>query len=470
VILKSLTFSGQVGGQFRLPLKALLGAGQLLTVLVVVFSALSSHYVLAAIIGLALLTVAVTKPISGLYAVIASEVFGLVFALSGYGELTNSALVPMMLFAATLSITVRSQNGRVKVLLLSVLFIILPSLVVGVTNLEPLQAINGTRIFLEPIACGVVGFSLTKDEIKGLTRFAVIAVTMSLIAAIVQNALGVTGLVAHGIEHGSNFRLIDGVIRPPGLFLTHFGFGSFAGVVATVCVIWLPELGSSRKWRVFAVMVSVSAMLASTTRVAFLFLMTGVLLWIVTSYRRRVVEKVVALFTVTAVLWWTLVHGIGGLDSWASRIDLWSRLVETYRPSFFGLGIGSVGSSSLSSFNVSGPRVVVDNYFISLVLQFGIPVSAIIVIMIMGLAVWMCQMRRSSGLYYSGLLLVSMLVAFMFNEFWEMRSAMALLALVVGYSLGQGSLHRESPVDPVFAFSHSTSSTGLIGHACSTRK
>jgi hypothetical protein len=136
---------------------------------------------------------------------------------------------------------------------------------------------------------------------------------------------------------------------------------------------------------------------------------------------------------VVAVAGGFVVLGAAGSSSVFERFDVWTDRLRGVP--IIGSGIGSAGAATYSRV-ADTPPLFVDNYFISVGLQFG-PVVMAALIVAVGYALFV--LTRRSATKPSSVPLIAVLTglacASLFIESWEYAAAMATLALFVGLAL-----------------------------------
>jgi hypothetical protein len=157
--------------------------------------------------------------------------------------------------------------------------------------------------------------------------------------------------------------------------------------------------------------------------------------------RRR--ARILGLAVVAAVAAGFAVVGATGARSLFERFDVWARLLGDDLPPW-GLGLGGVGAATTSRVT-SGPQVFVDNYFVSVALQFG-PVMGVALVAAIGYALWRLWRRTAERpvtvLFVA--LLAGLACSFLVIEAWEYPGAMMCLGIFAAYGL---RLDAAAPVE-----------------------
>lgn len=313
--------------------------------------------------------------------------------------------------------------------------VILVGFLIGTQTLPLVQVLQGARILLLPVLAAIVGCFLKFEDMRLVIRLLSIVVFSSFVASLVERALGVEVLVDSGLRYGTTVRTFGGELRAPGLALTNYDFGAFAGVFAAIAWLWWIAAERSQPWRVWAFVSAIAgtlSLLTSSYRTGMVVLALAVLLSALLRSRRGVAFRLVGLTIVAAATWAVAALGLLSTDSLNARQSNWEDLL-TAGVDLFGGGLGSAGAASGSSF--SAGRVSTDNYFLSLILQFGFGGFVILLC----LFVWTLRLllrSRGSSRLAGGFVMAACIFGFWFVEFWEYSSAMMLAILVStqGYS------------------------------------
>jgi hypothetical protein len=402
--------------------------------------------------ALALLAVAAARPLPGLvYAMIVFVaplglwVVGLqdyvsqVFGGRDYVLSLSSAVVVFALFAAAVVRHRAVPRRRLAAVALAGLALSVWA-VIGFADHGVAQTLVGVRLLLLPLATLAVIASLETRDVRRLIGVLSWLLVANALAAIGELIVGPARLVAWGFESDRAIRYIDGTFRAPGLAEVNAELGMLAGAYLLGYVaLWLTKgtRPSRVSWHAGAV-ASVICLALSTSRSGGLMLAGGVLGAVVLdrsggrARRRR--SQLVGLLVVVGVAVAFVVFGATGSRSLVQRLDVWSSLLRSGAP-LYGLGIGGVGGATFSRV-ANGPHVFVDNYFVSVALQFGpLAMVALAAVIIFSLI----RLRRRSAENPTYVLHIAVLVgltcSFLVIESWEYRAAMMCLALFVVHGL-----------------------------------
>ena len=400
---------------------------------------------------LAVLAVAAIRPMAGLgYAIVvlstpyglwAVGVQGLVGSAFGGRDyaLNLSALAVVFLHAARAAI--RWRPARDQAITVGVAALILAgSALVGFAHQGIAQTLIGVRYVLFPVAVLVAVAARSVPDIARLVGLFSWMVVANAVAAVAEFLVGPARLAAWGLSHMNAIRYIDGNFRAPGLTEFNAELGMLAGafLLGYLC-LWLTRDLRPRRWLWHAAAAGAAICLAlSTSRSGAVLLVAGLVAVVVLNRsggeasRRRSRRLGLAVLVLVAV-GFAAVGATGG-HSLVERLDIWGSLLRHGLP-LYGKGVGAVGAAS-NSRTATGPRIAVDNYFVSLALQLGPVLAVLFVALVVAALVWLW--RRSvdhpTFVLYIGVV-AGLAAAFLVIEAWEYDSAMACLAVFVGYGL-----------------------------------
>ncbi len=394
--------------------------------------------------GMAYATVVLTVPL-GLWAVGGQALVGWAFGGRDYA-LSMSAVAVVFAHAAT-TLARRRPNRRVLALALPTAAVLLAACAIGVAHHGLPQTVIGARYILFPLAVLVVVRALPAGDVSRLGTVLAWVLVANGVAAVVEFAIGPQRLAALGFDHGPALRYIDGTFRAPGLTEFNAALGMLAGAYLLGYVgLWLTRTARPRRrsWHAGA-LAAVVCLALSTSRSGAVLLVGGVVAAVALNRsggpaaRRRARLFGLGLLGLVAAAFVAL--GATGASSLFQRFDVWRDLLSHNLP-LYGLGVGAVGAASNSRV-AGGQRVFTDNYFISLALQFGPIVLALLVIALVAAVVLLYRRsatRPISVLYLAAL--AGLAAASLLIEAWEYDGAMLCLAVLVGYGL-----RRDNPED-----------------------
>ncbi|WP_427115761.1 hypothetical protein [Pseudarthrobacter scleromae] len=322
-------------------------------------------------------------------------------------------------------------------------------IMVGLMSLPFEQLLAGIRIFLTPILAGIIGLGAVDSTRYRVLRFATIVIGFSFFAALYETFIGIDGLISLGLDYGTNVRSYYGELRAPGLFATNYSLGAFAGVMGSLAFVWWPsiEIGiNAAKWRIVAIVCGVGCLILSIYRTGVLVLLVSIVLWTLFGRGKgATARKSIATVSGIFVVVYFFQSGLASTASLIARQSVWSSVIENHGFAWFGNGLGFAGSSSISRF--SAEEIIVDNYYLNLLLQLGVLAVLLFIPLLVVGAQLTVKSSSISGLQ-SGYVLVACGVAFVFVDFWEYTSAMSLALFCVGAAL---KVLSSSAVQPSFA-------------------
>lgn len=373
-------------------------------------------------LGLGLASLVALIPFAGLYLALSFEFFFLVFGLVGldrnivaaaaFGSLLLEAIVGLSESRARLAFT----NKFGSVLLVAT---VAWGSVVGVASHSTFDAINALRVFVLPLIAFACIRNMSRFQLSRLLTFIGVAMVLNAIASVFEFILGSDALIAAGLNYGTEIRQIGGVLRAPGLTRSNASLGLIAGFYLLGLFIFFGKWQFSRSRRLLqpVIISSIVCVLLSTTRTAIVVLAVGLLLQRV-SFKNSVRN---GLFTVV-MLTGFYIFGAGSADSAIARLSVWANALSTV--DLMGSGFGSVGSTTYSDLSL-GKGAFTDNYFISLIQQFGV-FGVILSVAAVGYAF---ALRRGDGPISAlwGPVYAALIVASLIIEAWEYWAAMAVM-------------------------------------------
>lgn len=304
---------------------------------------------------------------------------------------------------------------------------------IGLAHHGLAQTLVGLRITLLPLALMVVVAALRPRERATLVSVLAWLLVANGIAAIAEVVIGPARLVAWGFEENRAVRYIDGVFRVPGLTEFNAELGMLAGgYLLGYVALWLTVGARPRRraWHAGA-LAAVVCLGLSTSRSGALLAVGGVagavLLNRSADRTRRRLSLAMAGMLAAGVAAGFAILGTTGASSLLQRFEVWASLLRGVPP--LGHGVGSAGAATSSRIADSTP-VFVDNYFVSLVLQFG-PVLAAALVGWLGVTLvrlWRRSATDPGAVPYLAALAGFTCAALMI-EVWEYPAAMLCLIL-----------------------------------------
>lgn len=380
-------------------------------------------------------------------AVLADGVAFPLFIAGSAATLVNIGVLGAVLVALPAVLLRGRANTLVVRVTLALLVTSVTGLLIAVLVFPVSQVLSGTRYFVVPLAVAVLATTLDARKIRLLLRAVAVLMTISFAAAIVETALGSDRLLAiTGLAYGTSIRNIGEALRAPGTFATNFHLGAYSSVVAVIALLWWGTLEGARKdlvWRGVALVSAIGCLALSTYRTGVVLLVVSVVAAIFLSGDavKPWVKATVAFLGIGVAIAFIAV-GLGNTNSLFQRFEVWAGLFDGPL-ALLGHGVGYAGAAS----GAAGAEkyVFTDNYYLSLLLQFGIPGAITIGIFFGVFAALFRQGRRGNRRAALAVCLwAGVLVAFLFVELWEYTSAMCLIALVVAAS-ARGHLGSAPP-------------------------
>ncbi|MCO1597946.1 hypothetical protein M8C17_22625 [Micromonospora sp. RHAY321] len=323
---------------------------------------------------------------------------------------------------------------------------------IGIANHGPAQTVAGLRLTVLPLLLLLALMSLRASEMTRIVTVAAWLLMANGVATIAELIIGPKQLVQWGFEEGRAVRYIGDTFRAPGLTEFNAELGIFAGAYLLGYVaLWLTSGGRPTRWSWHVGAVAAVVCLAlSTSRSGALLVVGGVIAAAVgnrsggAATRRR--ARLVGLGVVVCVAAGFVAVGATGARSLFQRFEVWSGLLDGNLP-LWGRGIGAAGAATVSRV-ASGEQIFVDNYFVSVALQYGLPMMAALIIGIGYLLVrlWRRASTRPSAVPWLAVL-TGLAGAFLVIEAWEYTGAMMCLAVFAAYGTHLDPL-PSSPQNP----------------------
>ncbi|HEY2673867.1 MAG TPA: hypothetical protein VGJ07_26320 [Rugosimonospora sp.] len=387
--------------------------------------------------GLGYAIVVLSVPL-GLWAIGVEDVVGSAFGGRDY-MLNISAVAVVFLHVARTAVGWRPS--RAQAIAAGVAAAVLAvSALIGFAHHGVPQTLIGVRYVVFPVVFLAAVVARPARDIARLVGLFAWVMVANALAAVGEFIVGPARLAAWGLDNGNAIRYINGNFRAPGLTDFNAELGMLAGAFLLGYLgLWLTRGSRPRRWSWHAGAVAAALCLAlSTSRSGAVLLVAGLVVAVVlnrsggAAARRR--SRLLGLAVLAAVAVGFVAVGATGGSSLLQRLDVWGSLLRGHVPAY-GLGVGAVGAASNSRV-AAGSQVFVDNYVISVALQFGPVVAAVLVVLIVAALVRLCRRSVDRPTYVLYIAVVAGLAAsFLLIESWEYDSAMACLAVFVAHGL-----------------------------------
>ena len=358
--------------------------------------------------------------------------FGVMFGLPVSQFIPNSNYFIYTLQLTGICASIRlfslSHNAEIKkrlwisILLLS--YVSALGLLIGLNEVSFIVALQGVKLLFLPIllSIGAVNSEIPWDKIyKALVCLSFLQISV----AITEYFIGVTKLLDLGLVYGTQIRQIEGQLRAPALFSTHFEFGLFSAAVFTTS-LYVYDAGARIRsaWVRSGIFFGLIGVMLSTARTAILIVVVIFLLRRIETLdipRRllSVLSKLLIL-TLSCLILLQILPSVFTSGSVFSRFENWRNILSSFNV-FFGRGVGIAGGATSSNFAEISQRIVVDNYILSLLVQFGLA----------GLALFLIAIKKFSlpSPRVSPILL-SILVSFFTLETWEYYACISIMLMM----------------------------------------
>ncbi|GAB1642013.1 O-antigen ligase family protein [Krasilnikovia sp. MM14-A1259] len=324
---------------------------------------------------------------------------------------------------------------------------------IGVAHHGVSQTLVGVRLMVLPVVMLVVVLGLSVRELHLLISVTAWLVIANAVAAVAEYIIGPTRLLAYGFEPDRAIRYIGSTFRAPGLTEVNAALGLLCGAyLLGYAALWLVrDLRPNRLlWHVAGGAAAVGLVL-STSRTGALLLVGGMVVAIVLNRgggpaaRKR--ARWIGVAVVAVVLGGFAALGVTGSTSTFERFTIWGRLLRSGAP-WYGNGMGSVGAATNSRAS-SSAQVFVDNYFVSVSLQLGIPV----LVTVLALVCWgLYRLSRGSSRHPEYAVHLAVLAGLasgcVMIEVWEYATAMLCLVTFVAFAVRAGSLSGPPETGP----------------------
>jgi O-antigen ligase len=323
---------------------------------------------------------------------------------------------------------------------------------------------HGVRLFLEPLSLLLVGLSL-RDPRRTLQwggiSLAATGVAVALFG-LVQQAIGVAGLMELGYTYGDEVREAYGALRSFGTLPEPFSYAGFLLVGLAAALLWM----RSRRLAYVTVPILVLGLTVSFVRTAALIALA--LVGLALAQRGRL--RFAFLLLLSAVVAASTLFAIGTQETSTrlvqvspneyltlnGRTELWEEELGTARSNWiFGRGVGATGTASQrAQVTLTGTEVgdaggagIVDSAYLATVADVGLVGLGLLLALLLRLVIlaWRAAMRgERSGWLALGVLTVMLLDALTRESLTGFPTAYIGM-LVVGLALATWRRTDEAP-------------------------
>ncbi|SCG36643.1 hypothetical protein [Micromonospora zamorensis] len=406
-----------------------------LSPLLPIFLALLALLAVSPVVGLGYALVVLNTPL-GLWFLGAEGVVGDAFGGRDYALGLSAAVVVCVLF--TLTVVLHRWTRRQLIGASAALLAVGVWSLIGFAHHGVAQTLVGVRLTVLPVLLLVVLCSLTRRQVLPLMTVLAWVLIANAVASVGELAVGPARLVQWGFEEDTAVRYIGDTFRVPGLTSFNAELGMLAGAYLLGYVaLWLTPMARPKRlsWHAGAA-ASVLCLVLSTSRSGAFLVAGGLVAAVVLNRsggaagRRR--ARIVGLGVVAAVVAGFVALGMAGASSLFQRFDVWAKLLATDLP-LWGLGIGGVGAATTSRVT-SSQQIFIDNYFVSVALQFG-PVLGVALVAVTGYLLWKLWRRTAErpGSVLLVALLAGLACSFLVIEAWEYPGGMMCLGIFAAY-------------------------------------
>lgn len=365
-------------------------------------------------------------------------IYGVMFSLPlnlWIGKLSFVTLILQLIgLLASLILFFRSSKSKLFRPILKSLFLLTfictMGFIIGIPNVDFIVQLQAIKILILPVVLSIGSINKHFNWQKYLKTL-IILLCFENIVAIIELRMGIFTLMTLGLEYGSELRQIKGQLRPPALFLNHFEYGLFSASVFVACLS-LKRYSASQNyaWMNAGLIISSLGVFLSTARTAVIIVLVSYILKNQTNsnifriHSKRIVKIInsIGVLSVVALIFPSLVAS----ESLYSRVINWQNILSRFNI-VIGNGLGSAGGATSSNFYRQESKVIVDNYFLSLLSQIGVLGLCLFIFCLLGLT------RLPLRHKYIVFALVS---SFLTLESWEYFGAMTIL-LISMFSIGR---------------------------------
>jgi hypothetical protein len=312
------------------------------------------------------------------------ETYYLIFAWS-------NSLIPIITvvnFAILLILNIRISNSKLtdigspsnQMKLTTSLFLLflIYGVVIGISNFGMVTVAISLRIILYPYLVFRVIKTFSSSQLNRVTIFLGYTLFLNAVASTFQVIVGVDYLINNfsSLQYGLSIREIGNDIRPPGLMRTNVHLGLYGAIFALIVLNFDNQRQIiSKLQKMIFLFSALTCMFLSTSRSAYLVFILGWAMYKSKSLGGKLLGKVVIPLITTGITFFVFSPEIRVLFQ---RILVWGDISSL--TTFVGNGIGSIGGATASRFSSGSSlnyrtgyseAIFADNYYLSLLFQFG---------------------------------------------------------------------------------------------------
>lgn len=328
------------------------------------------------------------------------------------------------------------------------IIILIYGFAIGISNFGLLTTAISLRTILYPYLIFRVVSRFSKNQIEKILIFLGFAMFLNALSSILEIVVGVEFLVSNfpSFKYGGSIREIGADLRPPGLMRSNVHLGLAGAIYALILINsnQVTETLSKLKRSIF-LFSALTCVILATSRSAYILLIIGWFMYKNRGLGSRLFGKVIAPSFIAFVTLFVFSPEVKVLYQ---RILVWGDVTSLI--TFFGNGIGSIGSATASRYSSQNiityrtgysDAIFADNYYLSLLYQFGWIMGLGLIIVILYASAQLI-MKTNGGLnsYLKGVIAGYCMVA-LFLDIGEYYFASTLIC--VGF-LAINSAKRQS--------------------------
>lgn len=349
------------------------------------------------------------------------------YVLSGH-ELGNvnialEILSTIYIFYSWMKIDNRKKSRKFVTLLWATSLLALYGLLNNLSQGSLIIKLIGLKLLVLPIIFGSV-FIFDSIKCLRIIKSLLYIQILNAIFVVIEFILGGNYLLKLGLEYGTNIRDFNGMPRLSGLALTNYILGSFSAVILLFVYFKITNYSEcnfriQRKLLVLTALCSFINLLGSNFRSGLLFSIIGIIA-LEFFTRGRVVRSFILFWLTAIVLCIAVLNNSLFINTFSlnERIEKWSHILVSFN-SLTGVGIGSTGAASNSSFAMESSRVITDNQFITFLIQYGLLGG-----LYLALITYLLFKEANP---FGKSMLIALFTSMIFVEIWDLTTAMSLI-------------------------------------------